>query len=328
MKSGEHVVLVGQDHSFEVLQNMQGLQCGIALDSSSTQEGLPAVLIQIGRRMLLAKVRFALLFSTVAFRIAEIDCRSAQGNILLISPAFWLSSEPPEEPGTPLLEAKPLPALFTAMVLAGLRQPVIHPAACDLERLGPIFLNSPASNDMSSSGTGDSTTSHSGVSREQVLAFSYKTTGVSPTVRLLRRTRVQPYQQGISRRSLIPSLPNSSPDLPSPKQSVLFLAHCPTRLDYPSQDIASYYTSTSCMRAASRLGVGPSIRRHACSPNFFSTRTWHLRTARRAHTNISFPSHTSRASSSPVLGNLYVPRRVLCHRAGGYRTKAEKLPRL
>lgn len=28
--------------------------------------------IQIGRRMLLAKVRFALLFSTVAFRIAEI----------------------------------------------------------------------------------------------------------------------------------------------------------------------------------------------------------------------------------------------------------------
>jgi hypothetical protein len=47
MKSGEHVVLVGQDHSFEVLQNMQGLQYGIALDSSSTQEGLPAVLIQV-----------------------------------------------------------------------------------------------------------------------------------------------------------------------------------------------------------------------------------------------------------------------------------------
>lgn len=47
MKCGEHVVLVGQDHSFEVLQNMQGLQSGIALDSSSTQEGLPAVLIQV-----------------------------------------------------------------------------------------------------------------------------------------------------------------------------------------------------------------------------------------------------------------------------------------
>jgi hypothetical protein len=48
MKCGEHVVLVGQDHSFEVLQNMQGLQSGLALDSSSTQEGLPAVLIQVG----------------------------------------------------------------------------------------------------------------------------------------------------------------------------------------------------------------------------------------------------------------------------------------
>jgi hypothetical protein len=69
----------------------------------------------------------------------------------------------------PLLEAKPLPALLTAMVLAGLRQPVIHPPACDLERLGPIFLSSPASNNMSSSsGTEVSSTSHSGVSREQV----------------------------------------------------------------------------------------------------------------------------------------------------------------
>jgi hypothetical protein len=47
MKCGEHVVLVGQDHSFEVIQNMQDLQSGIALDSSSTQEGLPAVLIQV-----------------------------------------------------------------------------------------------------------------------------------------------------------------------------------------------------------------------------------------------------------------------------------------
>lgn len=48
MNCGEHVVLVGQDHSFEVIQYMQGLQGGIALDSSSTQEGLPAVLIQVG----------------------------------------------------------------------------------------------------------------------------------------------------------------------------------------------------------------------------------------------------------------------------------------
>jgi hypothetical protein len=67
----------------------------------------------------------------------------------------------------PLLQAKPLPALLTAMVLAGLRQPVIHPPACDLESLGPIFLNSPASNNTSSSGT-EVSTSHSGVSGEQV----------------------------------------------------------------------------------------------------------------------------------------------------------------
>ena len=53
MKCGEHVVLVGQDHSFEGLQNMQGLQFGLALDSSSTQEGLPAVLIQVGFKSVL-----------------------------------------------------------------------------------------------------------------------------------------------------------------------------------------------------------------------------------------------------------------------------------
>ena len=132
--------------------------------------------------MLLAKVRFALLFSTVAFRIAEIgehyvlpsiifslasDCRSEQGRVLLISPAFWLSSEPPEDPGVPLLQAKPLPALLTSLVLAGLKQPVIHPAACDLERLGPIFLSSSASDNTSSAGT-EVSTSHSGVSGEQV----------------------------------------------------------------------------------------------------------------------------------------------------------------
>jgi hypothetical protein len=68
----------------------------------------------------------------------------------------------------PLPETKPLPALLTAMVLAGLRQPVIRPAACDLERLGPILLSSPASDNMSISGTVVSTIPHSGVSREQV----------------------------------------------------------------------------------------------------------------------------------------------------------------
>jgi len=48
MKCGDHVVLVGQDHPFEVLQNMQDLQSGLVLDSSSTQEGSSAVLIQVG----------------------------------------------------------------------------------------------------------------------------------------------------------------------------------------------------------------------------------------------------------------------------------------
>jgi hypothetical protein len=67
----------------------------------------------------------------------------------------------------PLLEAKPLPALLTAMVLAGLRKPVIRPVACDLESLGPILLNSTARDNMSSSGT-EVSSSRSGVSREQV----------------------------------------------------------------------------------------------------------------------------------------------------------------
>jgi hypothetical protein len=72
LKCGEHVALVGQDHSFEVLHNMQGLQSGLVLDASSTQEGLTAVLVQLGRRMLGGNVRFALLFSAVAFRVVEI----------------------------------------------------------------------------------------------------------------------------------------------------------------------------------------------------------------------------------------------------------------
>jgi hypothetical protein len=48
LKCAEHVALVGQDHTFEVLHNMQGLQSGLVLDASSTQEGLPAVLVQVG----------------------------------------------------------------------------------------------------------------------------------------------------------------------------------------------------------------------------------------------------------------------------------------
>jgi hypothetical protein len=48
MKCGEHVVLVGQDHSFDLLRDMPALRSGLVLECSSTQEGLPAVFIQVG----------------------------------------------------------------------------------------------------------------------------------------------------------------------------------------------------------------------------------------------------------------------------------------
>jgi len=48
MKCGEHVVLVGQDHAFDLLSDMQALRSGLVLECSSTQEGLPAVFIQVG----------------------------------------------------------------------------------------------------------------------------------------------------------------------------------------------------------------------------------------------------------------------------------------
>lgn len=102
--------------------------------------------------MLSANVRFALLFSTMAFRLVEIgehlerischllidvsDRRLEQGQVLLVSPAFWLSSNLPEDFGMAPLETKPLPALLTAMVLAGFKHPIIHPVACDLGSLG------------------------------------------------------------------------------------------------------------------------------------------------------------------------------------------------
>jgi hypothetical protein len=48
IKYGEHVALVGQDHSFELLRDMQDLQSGLVLEASSTQEGFPAVFVQVG----------------------------------------------------------------------------------------------------------------------------------------------------------------------------------------------------------------------------------------------------------------------------------------
>ena len=48
MKCGEHMVVVGQDHPFELLHEMQDLQSGLVLESSSTQEGIPAIFVQVG----------------------------------------------------------------------------------------------------------------------------------------------------------------------------------------------------------------------------------------------------------------------------------------
>jgi len=47
MVCGDLVVLVAQDYSHEVIRDMPGLQSGLVLQSSSTHEGLPAVLVQV-----------------------------------------------------------------------------------------------------------------------------------------------------------------------------------------------------------------------------------------------------------------------------------------
>lgn len=135
--------------------------------------------------MLAAKVRFALLFSSPVFRLVEIgkhlncpfcplclfiapsDSRLEQGHTLLVSPAYWASSLSPEDFGTSVLEIKPLPALLTAMVLAGLADAVIHPVACDLESLGPILLSSVVTKSGRSIETGVPALT-TGASREQV----------------------------------------------------------------------------------------------------------------------------------------------------------------
>ena len=275
IKYGEHVALIGQDHSFDFLRDMEDLQSGVVLESSSTQEGLPAVIVQVGidlilrsgfgydeclmqlgHRMLSAKVRFALLFSTVAFRLVEIgkhlerpfhhllievpDSRLEQGHVLLVSPAYWLSSVPPQGFGMLSLETKPVLALLTAMVLAGLRDPVIHPVSCDIESLGQGLSNAirdgmrPSETEYIPRGgaSGEQVRRHhitpQAVSElSQVLAFSYETTGISSTSRVLRRTRVQQHQQGFTPQPLITPLPNSSPDLPDTRAACPALGTLP-----------------------------------------------------------------------------------------------------
>ncbi|KAH9057435.1 hypothetical protein EDB87DRAFT_1686276 [Lactarius vividus] len=210
---GDYAVLVGQDYSHEVIRDMPGLQSGLVLQSSSTHEGLPAVLVQIGYRMLAAKVRFAMLFSTTVFRLVEIDPRFEQGHTLLVSPAYWVSSEHPGDSGMPNdLEAKPLPALLTAMILADLRDPLLLPAACELESLGPVLPSGTTTTERRRFSGTEAVVPDSGVSQEQVLAFSYDATGVSPAARLLRRARLQ-RQEAVSRLSTLP-LPTSSPIIP------------------------------------------------------------------------------------------------------------------
>ena len=44
---GDRAVLVGQDYHHEVIRDMPGLQSGLVLQSSSTHEGLPAILVQV-----------------------------------------------------------------------------------------------------------------------------------------------------------------------------------------------------------------------------------------------------------------------------------------
>lgn len=213
MVCDDRVVLVGQDHSHDVIHDMPGLESGLVLQSSSTHEGLPAVLVQLGYRMLAANVRFAILFSTTVFRLVEIDSRLQQGHTLLVSPAYWVSSERPDNnSGVPDLEAKPLPALLTAMVLAGLRPPFVYPTPCELETLGLVPPSSITTKRKRSPET-ETVVPGSGVSGEKVLAFSYEAAGVSPATRLLRRARLRRQEEATSRLPTIP-LPNSSPIIP------------------------------------------------------------------------------------------------------------------
>ncbi|KAI9461211.1 hypothetical protein BJY52DRAFT_214579 [Lactarius psammicola] len=149
---------------------------------------------------------------TTIFRLVEIDSRLEQGHTLLVSPAYWVSSERPGDSDAADLEAKPLPALLTAVVLAGLRDPVINPAACELESLGAVLPSSTTAERRRSSET-ESVVPGSGVSKEQVLAFSYEAVGVSPATRLLRRARLRRQDEATSRLPTIPLL-NSSPIIP------------------------------------------------------------------------------------------------------------------
>jgi hypothetical protein len=97
------------------------------------------------------------------------DCYLEHDHVFLVSPVYWLTSDPPGDTGTSSFEAKPLSALLTAMILAGLKDPIIHPVACDLRSLGQDLLNRPIEDSISSSATDvASSLTGSGASKEQV----------------------------------------------------------------------------------------------------------------------------------------------------------------
>lgn len=167
------------------------------------------------------------------------------------------------------LETKPLLALITAMVLAGLRDPVIHPVACEIGSLSQ-GLRSTVKDSIRSSETGDAP--RGGASGEQVrqhhitppqavpelsqaLTFSYETTGISSTSRVLRRTRVQRlhHQQGFTPQPYITPLPSSSPDLPYTRAACSPLGALPNPPDLPeprhSLVLHEYVPYPGCLEA-------------------------------------------------------------------------------
>lgn len=88
----------------------------------------------------------------------------------------------------------------------------------------------------------------------QVLALSYKTTGVSPTARVLRRARVHQYrQQGLTPKPLITPLPNSSPDVPISREACPALGALPNPPGLPeprhSLVLREHVTYEGCLEA-------------------------------------------------------------------------------
>jgi len=89
----------------------------------------------------------------------------------------------------------------------------------------------------------------------QVLTFSYETTGISSTSRVLRRTRVQRFhhQQGFTPQPYITPLPSSSPDLPDTRAACPPLGALPNPPELPeprhSLVLREYVPYAGCLEA-------------------------------------------------------------------------------